>query len=236
MCYRNSSSVSAKQLESRYGAVMANPDDYQPSYHTSSFAAPRWPIIMQQSPIKIDNFIWGLIPTWSRDEEQATELCRGNANARSESVFDKPSFRDSILERRCLVASTGFFEFKEVKGKKYPYFIHLAGTEIFSFAGLYSSWTDRSTGEMFNSFSILTRQADAFMADIHNTKKRMPVILPQSLEKEWLNPDLTKKEIEGFFKDYNLKLEAHTVSKLLLSSVEDTNVEAVQKKVSYENV
>jgi putative SOS response-associated peptidase YedK len=233
MCYRIACNTSAKKIESRFKATFLNPADHQPVYHVASFASPKWTVITQQAPDKINTYIWGLIPEWAKDENQAIELQSGNANAKSETVFEKPSFKYSIETRRCLVISTGFFEFQEVNGKKYPYFISLSESEIFSMAGIYATWTDKSTGEIFDSFSILTKEADAFMANIHNSKKRMPVILPESEEKNWLNPDLTNTEIKSFFRDFDLSLTAHTVSHLLTSRTQNSDVPEVQEAFLY---
>jgi putative SOS response-associated peptidase YedK len=197
MCYRNSSNKPASALENRFSAGFASEINYKPTYHASAFDAHQWAVVTQENPDTIHTYIWGIIPSWVKDENQAIELQAGNANARCETVFEKPSFRESIKRKRCLVVSTGFYEFKEVKGKKYPYLIRSFESEIFTFAGIYADWVDKSTGELFNTFAVLTKEADTFMADIHNTKKRMPIILPEKEEKNWLKPGLEKNEIKS---------------------------------------
>lgn len=155
-------------------------------------------------------------------------------NARSDTVFDKPSFRNAIRERRCLVPADGFYEWREVGGKKYPYYIYLKSKEIFSFAGIWEEWTDRSTGEIWRTFSILTTDANPLMEEIHNTKKRMPVILPREGEREWLRNGLSREEIVVLTKplDDNL-MNAHPISKLINSRSSNRNVAAIQEVHEY---
>jgi putative SOS response-associated peptidase YedK len=84
-----------------------------------------------------------------------------------------PSFRDAV-KNRCLIIADGFFEWKwlDKAGKeKQQYQISLPSNELFAFAGIYSTWTDKTTGEMINTYAIVTTEADSFMAEIHNIKK-----------------------------------------------------------------
>jgi putative SOS response-associated peptidase YedK len=155
-------------------------------------------------------------------------------NAKSETVFEKPSYKFSIHKKRCMVVSTGFYEWQDCNKKKYPYFIRLKSSDIFALAGIYSHWVDKSTGELFRTFSILTTHANPLMARIHNLKERMPVILLPERERDWLNPDLTDEQIKTFFPGIDERLmDAYTISKLITSRTENSNVPAVQEKFSY---
>ncbi len=106
-------------------------------------------------------------------------------NARSETVSSKPAFRECFSSRRCLVPVRGFFEWQHVGGRKIPWYITLRDEEIFSLAGIWDSWTMQG-GMTLETFSVVTTRANELMEEIHNTKKRMPVILPSSAEKIWL--------------------------------------------------
>jgi putative SOS response-associated peptidase YedK len=111
------------------------------------------------------------------------------------------------LSRRCLVLSTGFFEWRHVfpaskkTGKpvktavKYPYHITVKDREYFYMAGIWQPWTDQSTGEYVESFAIITTAANALMEQVHNSKKRMPTILNEDLAYEWLLGDLPEERI-----------------------------------------
>jgi len=239
MCYHNSLKSSKKEIEERYKAVFAEPDLFEPYYHSSGFGHPKWPIITQENKTEISLFNWGLVPFWTKDKATATDYMRNNLNAKSESIFEKKSFTDGIKSKRCLVASTGFFEWRHIGKNKYPYFIHLKKEPIFSMAGIYSYWKDKETGIIYNSFSILTSGANDLMAKIHNSKERMPLIVPKDFEDYWLSDEITKEDIENFFDEYNLEsseMNAFTINKKTIFEKEVHNSELVFEKVDYEEI
>ncbi len=232
MCFHNAMSKKAQEVANRFNAQIEI--GFNPIYHASGFAFPEWPVITAEEPDKIKLFRWGLIPHWVKDEEEAKRIKAQTLNARSETVFEKPSFRLSIHKRRCFVLSTGFYEWQDFNKKKYPYFIHLKDSEIFALAGIYSSWVNKLTGEIFNTFSILTTAANSLMAKIHNSKKRMPVILPPEIEKDWLKADLTPEQIKSFFPAIDHRtMQAHPISKLISSRKENSDVPEVQLEFIY---
>lgn len=228
-------SADAMSLKKRYNAELIHPEKFQPIYHENAFQHRPRPIITGDNPKFIQNFVWGLIPSWTKTEVSAKEIQEYTPNARSESVFEKPSFRGVIRSKRCLIPSTGFFEWQDFKGKKYPYFIFLKDQEIFSFAGIWDSWKNPASKETIYSFSILTTDANKFMSRIHNSKKRMPLILPKKEEGAWINPDLKdEKEIRKLFKIFpEEKMEAYTISKLITSRKENSNTLEVNLEFSY---
>ena len=81
-------------------------------------------------------------------------------NARAESISSKPSFSGSFKSKRCLIPVKGFFEWQHAGNEKIPWYIYHADEEIFSFAGLFDQWVETSTGETFNTFSIITTDAN----------------------------------------------------------------------------
>ena len=126
---------------------------------------------------------WGLVPAWSKDTKIGYKLI----NARSETVADKPAFRDAFQKRRCLIVADGFYEWqKAAKGlAKQPYLIQLQARSLFAFAGLWERWRSPETNESYFSCTILTTAANALMAPIHH---RMPVIVPPAAYDVWLDP------------------------------------------------
>jgi putative SOS response-associated peptidase YedK len=125
----------------------------------------------------------------------------------------------------------------DVSKKKYPFHIGIKGGEIFSMAGIWDRWVDAGTGVEVKTFSILTCDANPMMAKIHNTKKRMPLILPKELEQDWLKEDLTKEDIKSFFHSYpDGNMEAWTISKRITSRTENPNVKEVFEKVEYDEL
>ena len=143
----------------------------------------------------IQLYNWGLIPHWAKD----ITIRKNTLNARMETINQKPSFRDAA-KNRCLVLVDGFYEWQwlDDKGKKkQKYLITLPDDEAFAFGGIYNDWVDKSTGEVINTYTILTTDANDFMSIIHNSQKRMPLILNKDTEKDWLNGlAVEQKDIE----------------------------------------
>jgi putative SOS response-associated peptidase YedK len=123
---------------------------------------------------------WGLIPYWAKDPSIGYELI----NARSETVTAKPSFQEAFERRRCLIPADGFYEWKRVGTAKQPFHFSLQNDSLFAFAGLWDRWKDTS-GQVVESFSILTTTANSLLADVHD---RMPVILNPEHYDLWLDP------------------------------------------------
>jgi len=184
----------------------------------------------------INLYNWGLIPFWAKDWNAAVKLRNQTLNARSEEVFSKPSFRDSILKRRCVIPVTGFFEWKHVGKEKIPYYIHPKEHPVFYLAGIYSHWNDPSTKDEITTFSILTSAANEMMSDIHNSAKRMPLMLDRENIDDWILPDLSPasiKELMNPCDDNNM--EAYTISKDISNPKVNSDVESITDKIEYGN-
>jgi len=186
MCFHSKQSKDAQALEKRFHAKVA-PELVVTSDHYNGFAHPQTPVITNKDPEIIQLYHWGLIPFWAKEKKYNAN----NLNARIETITEKVSFKSS-LKNRCLILCDGFMEWQwlDEKGKKkQPYLITLPHDEVFAFAGLYSNWIDKSTGEIINTYTIVTTEANDLMAEIHNIKKRMPIILTPENEKKWLNEE-----------------------------------------------
>lgn len=197
-------SAKAIRLAARYGRksdiIEIAQDILNEQYHVNAFNFPECPVITASSQMQAFN--WGLIPFWIRTEADAGEMRKMTLNARADTLFQKPSFREPIMRRRCLIPSTGYFEWRHEGNKKIPYYIFLKEEEIFSMAGIYDTWLDKSTGKECHTFSIITTDANALTDYIHNTKHRMPAILSTEDEETWLSPDLSKDEIASLLRPY----------------------------------
>jgi putative SOS response-associated peptidase YedK len=150
-------------------------------------------------------------------------------NARSETVFNLPSFRVPIKTKRCLIPSTGYFEFHHNEKEVTPYYIFLKDKEIFSLAGIYEKWLHPSTKELLTTFSILTVPANELCAKIHNGGKtpfRMPLIIPERLEEKWLDTSLNEKDINSFFHPFSSdSMDAYAIAKdFLKRSPKDASI------------
>jgi putative SOS response-associated peptidase YedK len=240
MCFFYALSKDAQSLKNRYQLKFEFEFELQsdvpaePIYYASGFDFPKMPVITNDHPDQIQGFHWGLIPSWVKSPTEATEIRSHTLNARSDTIFTKPSFRHAIRRQRCLVPADGFYEWRLFEGQKYPYFIYLKSKEIFSLAGIWEEWTDRSTGEIIKTFSILTTEANPLLEKIHNTKKRMPVILPQHLELNWLKKDISDTETLSLTQPLDEKLlEAYTISRFITSRTPNRNVPEIQNSYDY---
>ncbi len=149
---------------------------------------------------------WEFIPSWIRTMEQV-KLARKQGipwlNATAERLLESNMFSAAARSRRCLVLASYFFEWRHYKpegAKKdisYPYVIQVADADYFYMAGIYNPFTDKETGETFDSYAIVTTKANDLMEQVHNTKKRMPTILPEDLAYKWLLEDLSDDEIKS---------------------------------------
>ncbi|KAA9356619.1 SOS response-associated peptidase [Larkinella humicola] len=188
MCYSVNARAELVEL-AKLNKILRYPDSYVSVGKISGFAHPPLPVITQENPQEIQLFQWGLLPVWAR-EDKAAELANMTLNAREDSIFEKPSFRDSIQSKRCLLLIDGFYEWRHEGKQKIPYYITLTDQKPFALGGIYSVWKNRPT------FSIVTTKANPLMEYIHNTKKRMPLILNREEERRWLDPELTRAEIK----------------------------------------
>jgi putative SOS response-associated peptidase YedK len=184
---------------------------------------------------------WGFIPGWIKNRTEATKMRTGGINpntgkfeqplltlnAIGEEIVKKPMFKNAAKKRRCLVLSSGFYEWRHVYGRnkrtgeplktavKYPHYIYLPGQTYFYMAGIWQAWTDQQTGETVDTFAICTTSANKLMELIHNTKKRMPTILGEEEAYRWMFDDLSDEEITELASSQvsTEKMTAHAIAK-----------------------
>jgi putative SOS response-associated peptidase YedK len=184
MCFHSQQQKSPQEIAKRFHLDLKNiPTNVTGVFNGFDF--PQTPVITRQDMNKIQLFNWGLIPSWAKDNE----VRKFTLNAKIETLAQKPSFKD-VINNRCLILSSGFFEWqwRDAKGKdKRKYLITKPDNELFSFAGIWSEWTNPETGNVVKSYSIITTEANELMSEIHNSKKRMPLIVPKEREYDWLN-------------------------------------------------
>ncbi len=237
MCYHSTVTKSREELEAAFDAHFAEPHEYHPVFHGNGFTFLRWPVVTSEHPELIQLYHWGLIPFWCKNMDTANELRIHTLNAVSETVFEKPSFKHCIKRKRCLVLTSGFFEWRTIGKKKYPYFISLKSRELFAMGGLYDTFTDIQTGEILHTFTVLTTPANTLMEKIHNSKKRMPAILKKQEEKEWLQKEMSKDRFYEIIQPYDpLDMQAYSISKLITSHTENSNVPEILSPFYYEEL
>lgn len=190
MCYYTQQGKTAAELTDYYSRNIDDPGNVLQSDFINGFSYPNIPIVLDSKPdIITTNFTWGLIPT-NRDKD----FRKSTLNARVETLEDKVSFAPSI-NNRCLVIVSAYFDWhwNDPAGKsKTKYQIHSLVDEIFYLAGIYNTWQDKS-GEIWNTYSIVTTEANDFMKYVHNRKEaegdqRMPIHIKREDEKAWLDP------------------------------------------------
>jgi len=152
-----------------------------------------------------DKYKWGLKPGWAKDASIGNKL----ANARGETVAEKPSFRAAFKRWRCLVPASGFYEWKTVAGKKHPYYIRPAGDELFGFAGITELW--KGPDGPVRTVSLITTEPNELMREIHD---RMPVIVPRENYAGWLDPgNVDVAKLKEYVRSYPAgQMRAHPVS------------------------
>lgn len=183
MCFFYGVNKSNKQIEKAFNAKF-DQAGFEHSTEVNGFSHPYMPIILNTSPQIITGANWGLLPEWAKN----TSFQNSTLNARIETIDEKPSFK-KYTNNRCLIIATQFYEWQwmDEKGKvKQKYCIEVEDSDIFCFAGLYSVWKDPESNYSKLTYTILTTEANELMAKIHNTKKRMPVVLHSEHHNLWL--------------------------------------------------
>ena len=219
MCFTIEIHLTRNAIETRFQVNTSALYDFDFNYFYRAFSNPMIPVIAMEDPARVQLKQWGLIPAWVNNRLQAEQIRKGTYNARAETLHEKPSFKEPLGTGRCLVIAGGFFEWQLVNGRKIPWYIRLKSGEPFVFAGLCDCWRDSENGEITHSFTIITTAAGPMMEKIHNTKKRMPVILRREREQEWISGDISllkRKHILLPIDDSGL--EAHTVAPNLMSA------------------
>lgn len=241
MCYYNAIKIKTNDIIPLVGKEVIIQGDLFRGVQ-SGFEYPQWPVMIatEEGTREIRMMEWGFIPTYIQDRDDVKKMREGYKkedgsfkppiiilNAIGEEILSPNKiFKQAALHRRCLVLSSGFYEWRHIfplgkngkplkRAQKFPYFIQLKDQPIFFMAGIWQNWIDKGSGETMDTFAIVTTKANSLLEQIHNTKKRMPVILPETLAAEWLQEDLEEKRI-GEIAAYSFpsnKMQAYTIQK-----------------------
>lgn len=229
MCFSVNVNLIREDLESRYGATLIDHDEYRPSYYYHAFSIPEMPVICSDDISRIRLFKWGLIPADTKNPADAENIRMKTFNARAESIAKKPSFATSFKSKRCIIPVKGFFEWQHSGKDRIPWYIYHPDNDIMSIAGLFDTWMSEETGEILNTFTLITTEANELLSRIHNSAKRMPVILETENEKLWVDKNQSEQALLNMLKPYSFELKAHTISPLVNSKKEDKNTPEVIK-------
>lgn len=209
MCGRAYETFTEDELEMRYlNTQKVKIPKFIPNYNICPTHLA--PIVFETSiGRQINLFRWGLVPLWAKDVKSADKYSM--INAKAEEIAQKKSYAKPFQRQRCIVPLSGFYEWlRPEQGAKKPYAIYLKDKSIMSVAGVWEHWQGQNDEEVL-SFSVITTEANSFMANIHN---RMPVILEKKDEQLWLDPSFHDVEkLQKLLKPCDSELlAAHEVS------------------------
>jgi putative SOS response-associated peptidase YedK len=208
------------------------------NFHVSGFQHPLVPVIhVYEGKPHVEPMYWGLVPFWCKDFELANKLWNQTINARSETMFEKPSFRGPAKYRRGVIEVESFFEHHHLGKQSYPFNIRSVDGEPLLMAVVWDEWTDTQTGEIRQTFSIVTVQGNELLSTIHNNPKldgpRMPLILHEQQLEAWLglnDSNLEKNDLLELCKPLTAsELKAYPVRKLRGKSAVGNVPEAIER-------
>ena len=130
---------------------------------------------------------WGLVPNWANDDLSERRIF----NARAETLHEKPAFRESLTDRRCIVPASGFFEWTTVDGERVPLYVSDKNSGLFGLAALWDEWV-LPNGHAFRSCAIITTESNRLLSPHH---ARMPAILRSESYAQWLDPKVSNVNI-----------------------------------------
>ncbi len=213
----------------QYGDIKVLQGDF-PGFHPRYNIAPSQdvPVIVRnEDRNQLKTMRWGLVPSWAQDPSIGQRMI----NARAETLLEKPSFKQLVARRRCLVPADGFYEWRREGNRKVPMWIYLKNRVPFAFAGLWDYWRDPAGDKELYSFTIITTEANELLRPIHN---RMPVIYDKEMGRQWLEESFGDQPmiLAAVLRPWPSELmEAHDVSTLVNSPENDT-AECIQSIAS----
>jgi putative SOS response-associated peptidase YedK len=180
MCGRYVTISTPDQLTERFDVQRVAVDSLRQVFNVAPTL--QVPVIVDRDGERtLDTMRWGFVPFWAKQLGKGAQPI----NARVEGVAENKMFSSAFRKRRLLLPADGFYEWQKRpnSSKKQPWYIHDPQNRPLAFAGIWSTWTNRESGETVESTAILTRKAAGRMSDLHH---RMPVVLPGALWATWL--------------------------------------------------
>jgi putative SOS response-associated peptidase YedK len=165
------------------------------------------------------------LPNWFK-EGSWKEFSAKTLNAKLETLSEKASFKPLIHSQRCIVPSTGFYEFQHQGKIKQPFFIYPKHSDLFNMAGLFSYYNDVVNQKMIGTFTIITCPANQLLSEIHNTQQRMPLILSDEKVERWL-ADIPFDDDE-WYSIPSVDMSAHPIDKQIIHS-KNQNIPQIQQ-------
>jgi putative SOS response-associated peptidase YedK len=213
MCARYTLTKSEKQLLEAYNVKLEMP--FEPNFNLAP--TQNGLVITADEPEIAQPMHFGLVPHWAKD----IKLNFSTLNARSEEAATNRTWAPLLQHHKtCLVLADSFYEWDKKSGKSIPYRFVLKDRELFAFAGLWSQWKDKFSGEVYRSFTIMTTVSNKTVGQVHDPKFRMPVILDKFQEPFWLSKDISVPDLLTLCDPYpDESMSAYQVSTSVNSTV-----------------
>jgi putative SOS response-associated peptidase YedK len=179
--------TSAKKIQAQLGEGIEIPPELPLNYNVAPTQSSL--VLTDAVPQALQAYRWGLVPFWAKDLKIGSRMI----NARSETILEKPSFRQAVRRRRCLVLADSFYEWQRQDGHKIPFRIMRENEDLLLLAGIWEKWQSPAGGEIIHTYSVITCPPNAEMKPVHD---RMPVLLTTpALQSAWLDPQLSEDDI-----------------------------------------
>lgn len=213
MCGRSSLHEEPRDLLESYG-LPPRLEGFIPRFNITP-SQTQWAILLNgERNLEARGLRWGLIPSWAKDSAMSARMI----NARAETISEKPSFRDALRARRCLIMTDGYYEWSKTASGKTPFRFQMKGGNPFVFAGLWDRW--KSGGDCIDSCTIVTVPAGNVTAQIHD---RMPVILDLEASFKWIHSRSVDRDLLSLLRAYpNDDLDVFEVSRAVNNPANDS--------------
>mgnify|MGYP001393489573 CR=1 FL=1 len=208
-----------------------NFDDFEDKLLVSDFSHSKLPIVKQ---VSIELGECGVVPSFIAEKNQEIDIQNKTLNTRADSIRERKSFRNAIVNQRCVLVVDGFVEWRHTPERKIPYYIYPKDETVFYLGCIYNSYANKETGEVKDTFSILTTKANPMMEFVHNSKKRMPLIFGEDNIATWINPNTVPEQVNLLMRSYDEnRMKAHSISREASYAGKDRNYPEIKDAVEY---
>jgi putative SOS response-associated peptidase YedK len=223
MCGRNTLIDNKKLIIKDFSIDIWSSNETIPNYNIwpSSFT----PVMISKKKLRVVmDMKWGLIPSWASNNSIGNRMI----NARSENILEKPSFQNLVHRNRCVIFSSGYFEWRKTNKKKQPFYIKNSMNKILALAGIWTTWKSKNS-KIIYSYTIITKKSQNNLKHIHH---RMPAILKEKNIERWINSEKYNfPYVQNLLKSHSSNLIFHNVSELV--NFKNNNSEkCIQKIIS----
>ncbi|SNR59561.1 Putative SOS response-associated peptidase YedK [Maribacter sedimenticola] len=209
MYYKLSNTAKIEQLEHEAGALFKYPILYEPQVVVSGLSEVSIPIITMEQRTTISLAIWGMLPGDFQEDWELFQKLTNTLNVHINTLQSNLWFKDSLLEKRCLIPVTGYFTSLLRDGEIYPYFIKTEDDSILFLAGIYTVLEDG-----FKTCAIITGPSNDYVKKYQNLVDFMPLTIDKTEKDSWLDPEISKEQVLDLLKTDDVKkLSANPIAK-----------------------